>query len=196
MRSMLWGCLCVSVFSLPAIAGELDATNTVSRNQIVEEVLHPFVKRTYSVPWVVARKMQQIDISKPEYTFAKWINAMQEANYDSALEQWDTISKEMILRSDKEEKKTKDEWQKEWSTRFSTKTVRVKEKVEYGRYVLIPYYLVDKKGGQVLVETVALKKVNGRWLLTLDLVGSPVISNWQMGDSRTQRLSDAVMSNQ
>lgn len=196
MRSMIFLFFCVLVYSQLAIADELDAINAVSRNQIVEEVLHPFVKKTYSTAWVVGKKMPQIDTSKPEHTFAKWIIAMKEANFDAAFEQWDTKSKEMILLSDKQENRIKEDWQREWTTRFSSKIVMVKEKVEYGSYVLIPYYLVDKKGGQVLAETVSLKKVNGRWLLTLDLVGNPVISNWQSGDKRTQRLSDAVMRSQ
>lgn len=177
------------MLSALADAQELKYSGT-KHAQIIEEVLHTYTVKTFATPVQVNESMKADALPEPERVVAKWILAMRMPSYDQALAFWDPQSRQRIVDSNKASGKDAKAWESSWLQRYTSQQFVIKERITYGRYILIPYW--NAQNSNEPVETVALKRDGNRWFLTLDLVSSPVLTNWRNPQTRVQKIPDAL----
>lgn len=183
--------LSVAAFSQPLSAEDDVRFSGVRRSQIIEEVAHPFSVYTYSTPFEISETTDLTKMPAPERAVAEWLRAMQRGSYDAAFASWDADSQKRITERNAQQRKTKQDWEKEWSNVYRNKPVVLKQRIVYGEYMLVPYWFAEDRDRVEPAETATLKKEQDTWKVTLELAANPVLTSWTKPGTRVQRLPDA-----
>lgn len=155
---------------------------------VIEEVTHPFKLQKLQQSYEILPTSNAFGMETAEFVLVNYLNAMRMANYDQALQGWDTISQKQIKLQEQKTAVTIDQRLETWRKLFANNKIMLTARIQYSNYILIEYQIQSPSGKFMTEETVVLKFIDGKYLLTLEMADSAVAQGWKKPGSRIQRL--------
>ena len=131
-----------------------------------EQRYDPPVKVDHRVP----KELQRDDT--PEMAMIGRVSAMMNQDYEWWLSTWDQEAQRLTADNDRAMGRTAAYWLQWWDDMFRSGTVALVRRIETRQYVVLTYRLVAPSGEDVgggMELPVVFRKVESRWLATLDL---------------------------
>jgi hypothetical protein len=163
------------------------------RSFIAESVYVYNVRRYVGGNEYTLEKEESVDRGNLESSMVHFFRSMSKGDFELNQSLWTPDSRELMRQRDKRQKKSKDEWIREWRAFYSGRTLRFLRKVEFGSYRIVEYETF-RSGAAAAKDTLVMASIGGKWYATNMLSDDPILQNWMSDNKRVQTIPSAYSS--
>jgi len=162
---------------------------------VTEEITHPIRVREY-LPKFEVLANNKLDDATAEAVVSRYLLAMQAGDYEAAYKVWDKEAQRLILRNESDLGVSRAARVAKWASVFGASRLFLTHSIEYGKYSLIEYSVINQAGQVVADEAVATVREGDRQVLTMELLGSAVLQGWKNPAARVRKLAPGFYGKQ